>query len=350
MPHPGPIFEVHGETFAADSCQPLIQGAATGEVRLEALVHGHYPGRALPSSVLPGLKTVGYWDATHDQAWGLEWHRNEGIELTFLESGNLDFANEDASYALRPNDLTITRPWQRHRVGDPFVTAGRLHWVILDVSVRRPNQAWHWPSWLVLTKQDLDELTQILRFNEHPVWNATAEIRHCFQRLGAVVEKDRAGSEVSRLTVLLNELLLLILEMLRSHNVSFDRTLSNTQRAVELFLRDLHDHPTLQGQEWTVCDMASSCGLGITQFIHYCKELTNSTPMRYLNECRLETAARQLLQRDKRTITQIALCCGFKSSQYFATTFQRRFGQTPREFRIAPARFYSDHFAELGKS
>jgi len=333
LPDPGPIFEVHGETYAADSCQPLIEGVASGEVRLEALAHGHYPGKALPENALAGLKTVGYWDAAHDLAWGLDWHRNEGIELTFLESGNLDFAVEDASYALRPNDLTITRPWQRHRVGGPHVTAGRLHWVILDVAVRRPNQAWHWPPWLVLTKQDIAELTQILRFNEHPVWNATAEIRHCFQSLALVVGKDRAGSEISRLTVLLNELLLSVLEMLRSQNVPFDRTLSNTQRAVELFLQDLHHSPSLQGQEWTVGGMASSCGLGTTQFVHYCKELTNSTPMRYLNECRLETAARLLHHREERTITQIAMSCGFKSSQYFATMFQRRFGQTPREFR-----------------
>ncbi len=28
------------------------------------------------------VRTVGYWNAKHDQGWGLDWHRNEGIELT----------------------------------------------------------------------------------------------------------------------------------------------------------------------------------------------------------------------------------------------------------------------------
>jgi len=40
---------------------------------------------------LPKVKSLAYWDAHELQDWGLGWHRNEGIELTFLESGSLDF-------------------------------------------------------------------------------------------------------------------------------------------------------------------------------------------------------------------------------------------------------------------
>ena len=56
--------------------------------------------------------------------WGLDWHRNEGIEFTWLEQGTLPFATDDVETVLRPGDLTITRPWQRHRVGAPHVTPG----------------------------------------------------------------------------------------------------------------------------------------------------------------------------------------------------------------------------------
>lgn len=87
MAKPVPIYRNHEETYQADTCSPLVDAVACGQVRLAALVHGHYPGRKLPSGELPGVKTVGYWDAAQDQAWGLPWHRNEGIELTFLERG-----------------------------------------------------------------------------------------------------------------------------------------------------------------------------------------------------------------------------------------------------------------------
>lgn len=89
-----PIFSKHGPTYRAESCEPLLQAVQDGKLRLENLVHGDYPGRSLPRTVLPGIKAVGYWDADEPQNWGLGWHQNDGIELTLLERGSLDFAVE----------------------------------------------------------------------------------------------------------------------------------------------------------------------------------------------------------------------------------------------------------------
>ena len=36
--------------------------------------------------------------------------------------------------------------------------------------------------------------------------------------------------------------------------------------------------------------MAEQCGLGMTQFVHHCKQFTSVTPLHYLNQCRLEAA------------------------------------------------------------
>jgi AraC family L-rhamnose operon regulatory protein RhaS len=335
-----PIFEGSEDTYQADTCVPLTRAVEAGEIRLESCVHGHYPGRKLPRGTLSRVKSVGFWDATHDQAWGLAEHHNEGIELTFLETGGLGFAVNNTEFQLEADDLTITRPWQQHRVGLPNVTAGRLHWLILDVGVRRPDQPWHWPSWSVLAKDDLDELTQILRHNEHPVWHSTVDVRRCFQRIAKTIESyDTATARgVSRLTVQLNDLLLCVLEMLREHSIVLDETLSETKRSVSLFLNDLAQNTPLLRREWTVREMATSCGLGVTQFIHYCRLITNMTPVKYLNQCRLD-AAKQILQRQpESTITAIAAECGFSSSQYFATAFHRQFGMSPTAYLKSTAK------------
>jgi AraC-like DNA-binding protein len=55
--------------------------------------------------------------------------------------------------------------------------------------------------------------------------------------------------------------------------------------------------------------------------------------MQYLNHCRLEAVARRLQEQPGRSITNIALDCGFASSQYCATLFRRAYRLTPREFR-----------------
>ena len=80
--------------------------------------------------------------------------------------------------------------------------------------------------------------------------------------------------------------------------------------------------------------MAESCGLGVTQFVHYCRKLTNMTPAHYLRQIRLEDAVRLLKTEPGMGITQVALTCGFSSSQYFATVFRQHMQCRPREFRL----------------
>ncbi|NIA13149.1 MAG: helix-turn-helix domain-containing protein [Nitrospiraceae bacterium] len=333
MKTPAPVFKDREQTYEADTCTALRRAAEQGRVTFNAFARGHYPGARLPRTWLPGLKSVGYWNAPGPQDWGLDWHRNEGIEFTFLSTGRTPFAVDDQSCPLRAGNLAITRPWQRHRVGNPHVGAGRLHWVILDVGVRHPNQAWRWPAWLVLAKPDRERLTQLLRHNEQPVWHTTPEVRHCFDQLSQAIDKSDGAGRQSRLTVHLNELFLAVLEMFTQRDIALDPGLSSSRRTVELFLDDLSADLDGLALPWTARAMAEHCGLGVTAFTQYCRQVTNRTPVRYLNHCRVQTAARLLTGAPDMTITDIALACGFRTSQYFATAFRQHQGCTPRAYR-----------------
>jgi len=328
-----PSYQEDQATYRADTCGPVEQAAAAGRLRLEALARGQYPGRRLPRTALPGLKTVGFWDAAEQQDWRLDWHRNEGIELTYLESGSVRFGVDGSDGLLKPGDLTVTRPWQQHCVGEPTVGACRLHWLILDLGVRRPHQPWRWPTWIVLTREDLRALTEILRHNEQPVWHAEPAIGHCFRRIAGAVGEEEGRGNLSRISVHVNELLLLVLEMLRRRKVKLDETLASSLRTVELFWQELRQRCDWLAHEWSVGGMAKRCGLGVTQFIHRTRQLYNLTPAHYLLRCRLDVAGRMLTERPDASITEIALGCGFSSSQYFATLFRRQFGKTPRQWR-----------------
>ena len=328
-----PIFRDAGESFEADTCRPLVEAAGRREVELQALVHGHYPGRPLPAGVLAGLKSVGYWDAASPQSWGLPWHRNEGIEITFLESGKLAFGMDEKEYTLQPDALTLTRPWQQHRLGNPNVGVGRLHWLILDVGVRRPNQSWNWPRWVVLSPADLADLAGIIRQTEQPVWKASTEIRHCFHSIASAVASDRRGNSASVIAVRINELLLLLLRLLRSRKPQLNEALTTSRATVQMFLDDLTVHPEHLALEWTVQEMAESCGLGATQFIHLVRQIANTTPLSFLRQRRLDRAAQLLRGNGGLGIMEVAMACGFSSSQYFASVFKKCFGSTPSEYR-----------------
>ncbi len=326
-----PIYKESGRTYHADSCDPLIEAVEKGELELMAHGRATYPGKPIPDQVLPGLQSVGYWDARKEQSWGLPWHRNEGIELTFLETGTMPFAVDAKEMQLNPGDLAITRPWQPHRLGRPSIGVGRLHWIIIDVGVRQPHQEWEWPAWLVIMPEDLAELTACLRENEQPVWTATEEIRDCFQQIGKTIREE---ASLSRLAVYANELLVHLLDLFREQDVARTKSLTDAQRSVELFLSSLE---VSFADDWTLESMAECCGLGMTRFVHYCRQITNQSPQQYLNRLRLRAAAELLRSASKKSITDIAFDCGFSSSQYFATAFRKHHGQTPRQYRAGVA-------------
>jgi AraC-like DNA-binding protein len=315
--------------YHADTCDLLKQAAVEGQISLAAFGRRGYPGKPLPSSVLPEIASLGCWDAQHDQSWGLAWHRNEGVELTFLARGRLHFAVDEQSYALESGHLTITRPWQNHRVGNPWIRASRLHWLILDLGIRRPNENWRWPPWLVFSRQDLERLTTLLRHNERPVWQANAALRDCFEKITDQLEGAEPADTESRLKIYLNNLLMEVLQLLESKHIALEANLSSTRRTVELFLSRLPEH---LDHHWDLETMATQCGLGRSRFAHYCEEITNQSPLKYLAHCRLELAAR-LLRSTEKSVTNISFDCGFESSQYFANVFHRDFGCAPSEYR-----------------
>ncbi|MDR2674213.1 MAG: AraC family transcriptional regulator [Opitutaceae bacterium] len=332
--HPAPA-RFHGaslgEDCQADTCQPLLKAAGAGRLQFAAVVHGAYPGVALPATVLPRLCSAGAWNAHDEQDWGLDWHHNEGIEFTYLFSGRLGFAVEGGNHQMRPGCLTITRPWQRHRVGLPRVGASHLAWLILDVGVRRPNQAWRWPEWLVLTRGERGRLAALLGKNEQPLWKTGAGPAGAFRRIEEIARTAAARRfDRTRMALAVNELLLVILETLEGMKIPLDDSLTSNERCVELFLSAL---PRRAGEEWTVDSMAARCGLKRSRFTTYCQQLTNRPPAQYLSYCRVKAAARLLRERPGLPVTEIAYACGFSSSQHFATVFREFNGMSPTQWR-----------------
>jgi AraC-like DNA-binding protein len=328
-------FVDYDEVYFADACEPLEAAVDAGEVELQTLVRGAYPGTPLPDGVAEGILTVGYWNANRPQRWGLDWHRNEGIEITLLDRGSLTFSTRDSSWDLRSGQITVTRPWQEHRVGNPLVGASHLAWIIVDVGVRRPHQPWQWPEWVGLSDADLARLTSHLQHNETPVWAGDPAIRAAFNALEGTARNSNSLSVDSELRLATSQLLLALLRGFDGQPMSVDQGLTSPRRAVDMYLKELDahlDHP------WTLAEMARACGLGRSRFSGYVRDITNMSPIEFLTHRRLQRAMNSLENEPWRSITDIAVACGFQSSQYFATTFRRHFGVSPRDYRNASTR------------
>jgi AraC-like DNA-binding protein len=330
---PSPIFQSGANRYEIDTCAPQLKAMREGKIELHALSKGHYPGKRMDLNELPGLANIGFWNCRTSQDWGVQAHRNEGLEIVFLETGAVDFEVDGKSHPLKAGNLTLTRPWQLHRLGNPNIGRGRLHWIILDLGIRRPNQEWKWPSWVVLPAKDLAELTRKLRHCDQSVWVANPRMRQVFRDLAACVLHWKERHVASRLVIAINQLLVELLDVLAEQQVDESSSLASRRRTVGLFLQDLLENPASCAKPWTLEAMAAECGMGITAMAKYCKELVNIGPVAYLNQCRLEHAARFIRDPKHTSIIEIAMRVGFNSSQYFATLFRKRHKMTPMQYR-----------------
>lgn len=95
--------------------------------------------------------------------------------------------------------------------------------------------------------------------------------------------------------------------------------------AVEFMHRNLHEKLTLT-------DLARISRLSPSQFARVFKEELGTSPIEYLQELRL-LRAKRLLKDDDKSITDIALDCGYNSSSYFSRCFLRRFGISASDYR-----------------
>lgn len=328
-----PVYRANGETFVADTCAPLRSAGSRDEIGLWAYGRGTYPGEPMAPDFLPLLMSAGHWEISDDQEWGLGWHRNEGIEVSCVRAGSLDFSCEGEDFDLAADALTITRPWQPHRVGRPNVGPSALTWLILDVGVRRPNQDWEWPDWLPMSSPDLERLTQLLSQNESPVWKANRAMLGAMDTLQRTL-KHEVSQPMARIATSVAQVFIELGDLLESQEPTLDPYLSSTERTVRLFLQTLIENVH---EPWTADSMAEACGLGRTRFAYYCRQIVNMSPIEYLRRVRVERA-KQLLAGSGQTITDVAFLCGFQSSQYFATVFRKHTRMTPAAFRIAASR------------
>ncbi|MBU1614775.1 AraC family transcriptional regulator [bacterium] len=86
------------------------------------------------------------------------------------------------------------------------------------------------------------------------------------------------------------------------------------------------------GQKISVEEMARAALLSPSHFASVFKKETGRSPMDYLIALRLNKA-KKFLRAGGKTITEIALECGFASSSHFSSCFRQEFAITPSEFK-----------------
>ncbi|MEI9960532.1 MAG: hypothetical protein WDM76_05165 [Limisphaerales bacterium] len=97
-----------------------------------------------------------------------------------------------------------------------------------------------------------------------------------FPRTSRTVEDWNQPYAVSRLATYLNQLFLGILDALSEQQTHENARSDFAPAHGELFLHEVENNPAVSQEPWTINSMAEHCGMGVTAFSKYCRELVNA--------------------------------------------------------------------------
>ncbi len=200
---------------------------------------------------------------------------------------------------------------------------------------------WKHALFIIFPHRTLDETAwQLYRLLSRPVAFSDV-VAPCTTELSAIVtllceaaaRPDRPGHRLLFDTGLVQLSVVLLRALHGNHSgravAASNATAAHTQiaRAVDLI------HSACQ-TDLSLDDLAEAAAMSRYHFLRCFKTHVGSTPYAYLQQVRLQHAA-TLLRSSARTITAIALDCGFTSPSRFSDAFRRRYGCTPSAYRRA---------------
>lgn len=260
----------------------------------------------------------------HGSGRSLPLHRNPGLEIVYLPKGKLVWQCEGKRETIHPDSIYFTMPWEVHGSAAEFEPGHEWYFAV----IRAAHTGHHrliFPPELSLSPTQSNLITTTLLSRKQRAWPATPIVRTIMPALCAELDNPGplSGTRVVNMcTLLLSEIAAIVagrVETGKDDNFRVNKLIAELHRRL--------------AEEWTLGRMAGVIGLKRTQFTSLLRKQTGDTPTQFLN--RIRTArARELLASTNRGITEIALECGFSSSQYFSDVFRRFTGSTATQYRI----------------
>ena len=131
------------------------------------------------------------------------------------------------------------------------------------------------------------------------------------------------GYRYKCISMLYNVLYLIYCDNFESKIVGNDSR--NYSKAIEYI------HANYRSSSVRISGLAKMCAMSETYFRDGFSKIYGKSPLRYINDMRLEYAA-QLLQRDFYTVCEVSEKSGFSDPKYFSRVFSKKYGCPPSLF------------------
>lgn len=254
----------------------------------------------------------------------LKLHYNNGIELCYVKKGRYNWWVEGNEYSVYPGEGFITCPWEYHGSTNEIVDIGEIYWLIISPEFFTPEKGFFLGKWSSFSNEQNSMIAAVLCGNNLPILEKGNELKRCFIQLNNELITRDFGYEI-KIKSIIEGLILKVVRMIRNRKLKVEKENDWMRRYNKLLQSDIT-------RNWTIEEISSFFRMGTTTLNDKVKRLTGFTPKSYLINLRIDKTKKELTETNH-LLTRIALDAGFYSSQHFSSTFLKRVGMTPTDFR-----------------
>ncbi|MDF2905132.1 MAG: AraC family transcriptional regulator [Herbinix sp.] len=260
-----------------------------------------------------------------DHTIGIHWH--EEIEFNLVTSGEIDAHIDGNRYHLRAGDGI-------------FINSNSLH-MTYSISQEDPVQQYSilfLPEFLAASDTSIfrDSIAPILsqkQLTAFPLYRSNNDDAYILDLLeeAACLERTRNQNNDMELHIKMCTVWLMLHRLLckifEANSVPIPNTIH--QERTKLMLSYIQRN---YNEKINVEDIATSAGISRSECFRCFRNQVKKKPIEYLNEYRLQQAAKELVMTSK-SISDIAQDCGFDHQSYFGKQFKEMYQVTPGAYR-----------------
>lgn len=245
----------------------------------------------------------------------LEKHiHRDALEICFCINGQQHYKVGNQLFKLKGNDILVIPPNTEHSTGNYPEDKGELFWIQIFVDDKLGKLC-------NLPKKQSDFLINALLLRSMHTFKGAFHMKFLLESL-----RMQLSAEISMLSqITINQFIIqLILETVHlSKKIHIEKS-SKRINTVYTYMQNNINRIVYVDELATIVDMSTG------YFKSWFKSESGMPPKEYMNRLKIEQAKKDLLK--KKSVTQVAFDLGFNSSQYFATTFKKFTGFTPKSF------------------
>lgn len=257
--------------------------------------------------------------------YSAQCHWHEDVEFLMPVKGYLSYCVNGKSFSIKPDELIFVNSGQLHYGYSTDGSDCEFLCVVFHPKVITENK-WLTEQYVTPVIEN-SECTEFLFQEKFPV---TRTLRCLINKIYDLYQCQTICRELAGVQIII-DIWTELYQLIGKKEMTSYAALDKDKLSQKEMMRFIYGNYT---RKISLNDIASAGGVSRTKCCQIFKKYLHHSPIEFLNIYRLQSSM-SMLSETTDSITEIAYACGFETPSYFAETFKKYKGCTPREFRAS---------------